>query len=44
MYKKLFAIVAILVIGTFSFSVCLATDNNMLQNAANGVRNVVGGA
>lgn len=44
MYKKLFAIVTVLIIGIFSFSVCLATDNNMLQDAANGVRNVVGGA
>lgn len=44
MYKKLFAIVAVLIIGIFSFSVCLATDNNMFQDATNGVRNIVGGA
>ncbi len=47
MYRKLFAIITILTITIFSFSVVLATDNNnggMLQDAANGVRNVVGGA
>ncbi len=46
MYRKLFAIITILAITIFSFSVVLATDDNggMLQDAANGVRNVVGGA
>ncbi len=46
MYRKLFAIISIFVIAIFSFSIVLATDDNhsMLQDAANGVRNVVGGA
>ena len=46
MYRKLFAIITILSITMFSFSVVLAADDNggMLQDAANGVRNVVGGA
>ena len=46
MYRKLFAIITILSITMFSFSVVLAADDNggMLQDAANDVRNVVGGA
>lgn len=46
MYRKLFAIITILSITIFSFSVVLAADDNggMLQDAANDVRNVVGGA
>lgn len=42
MYKKLLISVAILIIGILSFSVCFAND--ALQDAANSVRNVVGGA
>lgn len=42
MYKKLLMCSAILIIAIFSFNVSFA--NNMLQDAANGVRNVVGGA
>ena len=42
MYKKLLISAIILVISIFSFSICFA--NNGLQDAANGVRNVVGGA
>ena len=44
MYKKLLISLSILIAIIFSFTVCLANDNNMFQNAANGVRNVVGGA
>lgn len=45
MYKKMLVIFAILTIGIFSFSVCFANnDGSMLQNAANGVRDAVGGA
>ncbi len=42
MYKKLLIVSSVLIIAVFSFSVCLA--NNGLQDAADGVRNVVGGA
>lgn len=42
MYKKLLITTAVLIIGIFSFSTCFA--NNELQDAADGVRNVVGGA
>ena len=42
MYKKLAIILSILIIAIFSFSVCFAND--MLNNAVNDVRNVVGGA
>ena len=42
MYKKLLLSIAILIIGIFSFSICFA--NNGLQEAADGVRNVVGDA
>lgn len=42
MYKKLLIASSVLIIGIFSFSVCFA--NNGLQDAADGVRNVVGGA
>ena len=44
MYKKIFVALAILTIGIFSFSICFANNDHMLENAANGVRNVVGGA
>ncbi len=44
MYKKLFTILSILLIGIFTFSFCYATENNMLKDAAEGVRNAVGGA
>lgn len=45
MYKKMLVIFAILTIGIFSFSVCFANnDESMLQDAANGVRDAVGGA
>ena len=45
MYKKMLVIFAILTIGIFSFSVCFANnDGSMLQDAANGVRDAVGGA
>lgn len=44
MYKKLLISLGILVAMILSFTFCFANDNNMLQNAANGVRNVVGGA
>ena len=44
MYKKIFVALAILTIGIFSFSICFANNDNMLEDAANGVRNVVGGA
>ena len=42
MYKKLLISMAILIVGIFSFSICFA--NNGLQDAADGVRNIVGGA
>lgn len=42
MYKKLLISIAVLTIAIFSCSVCLA--NNGLQNAAEDVRNAVGGA
>lgn len=42
MYKKLLIATSVLVMAIFSFSVCFA--NNGLQDAADGVRNVVGGA
>ena len=42
MYKKLLIATSILIMAIFSFSVCFA--NNGLQEAAEGVRNVVGGA
>ena len=42
MYRKLFISWAILLTIIFSFSICFATD--VLQDAANGVRDVVGGA
>lgn len=42
MYKKLFISIAIILSVIFSFGICLANDG--LQNAANGVRNVVGNA
>lgn len=42
MYKKLLTSIAILIIGIFSFTVCFA--NNGLEDVANDVRNVVGGA
>ena len=45
MYKKMLVNFAILTIGIFSFSVCFANnDGSMLQDAANGVRDAVGGA
>lgn len=44
MYKKIFVALAILTIGIFSFSICFANNDHMLEDAANGVRNVVGGA
>ena len=44
MYKKIFVALAILTIGIFSFSICFANNDHMLEHAANGVRNVVGGA
>lgn len=45
MSKKLWIGLAILVIGIFSCSLCLANnDQNPLQGAANAARNVVGGA
>ena len=43
MYKKLLISFSILIAMILSFTVCFA-NNNMLENAANGVRNVVGGA
>lgn len=44
MYKKLFISVVILTAIIFSFSVCFANDaGNMLQDAGDNVRNVVGG-
>ena len=42
MYKKIFVALAILTIGIFSFSICFANNDHMLEDAANGVRNVVG--
>lgn len=42
MYKKLLTISSIIIIAIFSFSTCFA--NNGLKDAADGVRNVVGGA
>lgn len=42
MYKKLLISSTILILSIFSFSTCFA--NNDLQNAADGVRNIVGGA
>lgn len=45
MYKKMLVIFAILTIGIFSFSVCFANnDESMIKDAANGVRDAVGGA
>ena len=44
MYKKLFIGFSILLIGIFTFTFCYAADNTMLQDAAEGVRNAVGGA
>ncbi len=44
MYKKIFVALAILTIGIFSFSISFANNDHMLEDAANGVRNVVGGA
>ena len=45
MYRKLFAIITIIMITVFSFSVVLAADNtSMVQDAVNGVRGAVGGA
>lgn len=44
MYKKIFVALAILTIGIFSFSICFANNDHMLEDAANGVRNIVGGA
>ena len=46
MYKKIIVSTCILLASIiFSFNFCLANDaTNMLENAANGVRNVVGGA
>ena len=44
MYIKLFTALSILLIGIFTFSFCYATENNMLKDAAEGVRNAVGGA
>ena len=40
MYKKIFVALAILTIGIFSFSICFANNDHMLEDAANGVRNV----
>ncbi len=42
MYKKLLISVVALIIGIFSFTISFA--NNGMQEAADGVRNVVGGA
>lgn len=42
MYKKLLISTAILIMSIFSFTICFA--NNDLQDVANGVRNMVGGA
>ncbi len=44
MYKKLLISFSILIAMILSFTVCFANDNHMLENAANGVRNVVGSA
>ena len=46
MQKKLLITFSILIISIFSFSICFAAndDGHMLQDAANGVRDVVGGA
>lgn len=44
MYKKILTAISILIICIFTFSVCLATDNNIMQDAANGVKDAVGGA
>ena len=44
MYKKLLISTALLISIIFSFSVCFANNNNMGQDAVDGVRSVVGGA
>ena len=44
MYKKLLISAAVLVIAIFTFSICFANDNNGMQDAVNGVRNIVGDA
>ena len=45
MYKKMFLSLAILACMIFSFTACFAAGNDgMLKDAADGVRNVVGGA
>ena len=44
MYKKLFISVVLLLVITFSASICFANDaGNMLQDAGNNVKNFVGG-
>ncbi len=44
MYKKLLISFIVLTFCIFSFSVCFANSEHMLQDAANGVRDAVGGA
>ncbi len=44
MYKKLFAIITIITIAVFSFSIVLAADDDMLKDVTNDVRDAVGGA
>lgn len=44
MYKKLLISLGVLIAMAFSFTFCFANDNNMLKDAADGVRNAVGGA
>lgn len=41
MNKKLFISLSIILFTIFSFTVCFAADNNILENAANNVRNFV---
>ena len=44
MNKKIFASIVIVLCAVFSFTICLATDNNSgLKEATNDVRNFVGG-
>lgn len=45
MYKKILLSITILIFCIFTFTLCFANDaGKMMQDAANGVKNVVGGA
>lgn len=44
MNKKILSAIITFLFCLFAFNLCLATDNHPIQDAANSVRNVVGGA